>query len=112
MRKLIVVMLLAGTANATEFTPEQKQAITNIVGPKCEALGIAKESERWKGCIQGFVLAEALRQNNNLGALGNALRGAGSTLNPQVYQNTYGAPAPVITNCTTDFLGTHCTTGY
>jgi hypothetical protein len=111
MRKLALVLLLGGCA--TPMTDAQKFQILVGYAQNCNAVGINKENPQFENCIRAQIYQR--NQNNSanaMGALGRSLQGAGAVLNPQVYQQTYGAPAPVITNCTTDFLGTHCTTGY
>ncbi|UOF80957.1 lipoprotein [Caudoviricetes sp.] len=100
MRKIALVLLLGGCA----MTDAQKLEIISGYAQNCSSMGIPKNTPQFDNC----VIAQIQRPNT----LGRSLQGAGAVLNPQVYQQTHGAPAPSITNCTTDYLGTHCTTGY
>lgn len=109
MKKLAFALLLSGAAQAAELTAQQIQFLAPY-SLKCEAMGIGIRSPQWNTCMETLIRADAQSQNNAINALGRSLQGAGATLNPQVYGQTYGAPPPVTTNCTTDYLGTHCTT--
>jgi hypothetical protein len=57
MKKLLAVLLLTGCAS--QLTPEQKlMVLVDRYGPRCDAMGISRQSEQFVHCIAALYKTE------------------------------------------------------
>lgn len=101
MRKLVLVVLLAGCASEEQLRQrdEQRAAVLAYIVAMCEQQGIRKENEQ---AMRGCVMAHIARASSSGSRVGQALQESGRVLQ---------APRPS-QNCSTrpDYLGGWTTT--
>lgn len=139
MRLFLLIMLLtiAGCATPQQIaeekaaaeaaqTAELKRKIENVWGPRCEAIGMEKLSDKWKDCVMQLANMDFQRESMEaqekrykkerwsqaVKDFGDAVYGPEATKARQIQQQPiYQSPRQTFTQCNSNGVdGFNCTT--